>query len=62
LRQPQRKVVAAAATDDRMTCTHHEEPAMQSLHDLEATSITGEPIRLSEFEGQLCLIVNVASR
>jgi glutathione peroxidase len=35
---------------------------MQSLHELEATSITGEPIRLSEFEGQLCLIVNVASR
>jgi len=35
---------------------------MPSLHDLESQSITGEPIRLSEFEGQLCLVVNVASR
>ena len=35
---------------------------MSSLHDFEATSIEGEPIRLSQFEGQLCLVVNVASR
>jgi hypothetical protein len=35
---------------------------MPSMHDFEALSITGEPIRLSEFEGQLCLVVNVASR
>lgn len=35
---------------------------MPSLHDFEAPSITGEPIRLLEFEGQLCLVVNVASR
>jgi hypothetical protein len=35
---------------------------MPSLYDLESQSITGEPIRLSEFEGQLCLVVNVASR
>jgi glutathione peroxidase len=35
---------------------------MPSLHDFEAPSITGEPIRLSQFEGQLCLVVNVASR
>lgn len=35
---------------------------MASFHDLEAPSITGEPVRLSEFEGQLCLVVNVASR
>jgi glutathione peroxidase-family protein len=35
---------------------------MPSLHDFEATSITGESIRFSKFEGQLCLIVNVASR
>ena len=35
---------------------------MPRLHDFEAISITGEPIRFSEFEGQLCLVVNVASR
>ena len=35
---------------------------MPSLYDLEVTSIQGEPVRLSEFEGQLCLVVNVASR
>jgi glutathione peroxidase len=35
---------------------------MSSLHDFEATSIQGEPVRLSQFEGQLCLVVNVASR
>ena len=35
---------------------------MPSFHDLEAQSITGEPVRLSQFEGQLCLVVNVASR
>ena len=35
---------------------------MSSLHDFEVSSITGEPVRLSEFEGRLCLVVNVASR
>ena len=35
---------------------------MSSLYDFEALSITGEPIRLSTFEGQLSLVVNVASR
>jgi len=46
-----------------MARSHRKErAAMPSFHDLEATSITEEPIRLSEFEGQLCLVVNVASR
>lgn len=35
---------------------------MSSLHDFDARSITGELIELSQFEGQLCLVVNVASR
>ena len=35
---------------------------MPSLFDFEVTSIQGEPIQLSQFEGQLCLVVNVASR
>lgn len=35
---------------------------MASLHDFETPSITGEPTRLSDFEGQLCLVVNVASK
>ena len=41
---------------------HSEGAFMPSLHDLEVPSITDEPIRLSEFEGQLCVVVNVASR
>jgi hypothetical protein len=41
---------------------HNPGVDMPSLHDFEAPSIKGEPIRLSEFEGQLCLVVNVASR
>jgi glutathione peroxidase-family protein len=35
---------------------------MAKLTDFEMTSITGEPIRLSEFEGQVSLVVNVATR
>ena len=35
---------------------------MSSFHDFEATSIDGEPIQLSQFAGQLCVVVNVASR
>jgi len=35
---------------------------MPSFYDFEATSITGEPVRLSEYEGNICLVVNVASR
>ena len=35
---------------------------MAGMHDFEATSITGEPIALSQFEGQLSLVVNVASQ
>ena len=35
---------------------------MASFHDFEVQAITGEPVRLSQFEGQLCVVVNVASR
>ncbi len=35
---------------------------MARLADFEMRSITGEPIRLSEFEGQVSLVVNVATR
>ena len=35
---------------------------MASVHDFEMDSITGEPVRLSDYEGQVCLIVNVASK
>ncbi len=34
---------------------------MQSFHDFEMSSITGEPVKLSRYEGQVCLVVNVAS-
>jgi hypothetical protein len=40
---------------------HPKGDSMPNFHDLEAQSITGEPTRLSQFEGQLCLVVNVAS-
>ncbi len=35
---------------------------MATLHDFEMASITGEPVKLSQYEGQICLVVNVASR
>ena len=35
--------------------------AMASLHDFEMNSIEGESVKLSQFENQVCLIVNVAS-
>jgi len=35
---------------------------MPSMFDIETVSITGEPARLSEYEGQVSLVVNVASQ
>jgi glutathione peroxidase len=35
--------------------------AMTTFHDFEMTSITGDPVPLSTFSGQMCLVVNVAS-
>ncbi len=35
---------------------------MPDFHDLEMTSITGEPVSLANFKENLCLVVNVASR
>jgi glutathione peroxidase-family protein len=35
---------------------------MSRFHELEMPSITGEPVRFSEYEGRLSLVVNVASR
>lgn len=35
---------------------------MACIHDFEMTSITGENIPLSRYQGQVCLIVNVASK
>lgn len=32
------------------------------FHDLQMTAITGEMVSFADFQGQLCLIVNVASR
>jgi glutathione peroxidase-family protein len=33
-----------------------------SFHDFEMKSITGQTVDLSSYEGQLCLVVNVASQ
>jgi glutathione peroxidase-family protein len=35
---------------------------MPSLHDFTMDSITGEPVSLSDYAGQVCLVVNLASR
>ena len=34
---------------------------MNRFHELEMTSITGEPVAFAQFRGQVCLVVNVAS-
>jgi glutathione peroxidase-family protein len=34
---------------------------MSTFHEFEMTSITGTPVPFDQFEGQLCVIVNVAS-
>ena len=34
---------------------------MSQFHELEMASITGEPVVFSRYQGQLCLVVNVAS-
>lgn len=36
-------------------------PQMASLHDFTMRSITGDDVSLSQFAGQTCLVVNVAS-
>ncbi len=35
---------------------------MSSLHDFTMMSITGEQVDLKQYEGQVCLVVNVASK
>jgi glutathione peroxidase-family protein len=35
---------------------------MTDFHALEMTSITGERIPFERFRGQVCLVINVASR
>ena len=35
---------------------------MATIHDFEMDSITGERVKLSQYQGQVCLIVNVASK
>ena len=35
---------------------------MSSFHDFEMESITGESVALSSYQGDVCLVVNLASR
>ena len=35
---------------------------MATIHDFEMDSITDELVPLSQYEGRVCLIVNLASR
>ena len=35
---------------------------MSSMHDFEMTSIQGENVALSSYQGKVCLVVNVASK
>lgn len=39
-----------------------EENDMANMHDFQMTSIDGEDVSLSSYEGQVCLVVNVASK
>ena len=34
---------------------------MSTFHDFEMTSITGDQVSFDEFQGQVCLVVNVAT-
>jgi len=39
------------------------DPAVaKSVHDFSATNIDGEEVHLSKYKGQVCVIVNVASK
>jgi hypothetical protein len=42
--------------------THREHRPMSAFHDLTMTSITGDTVAFSQYEGQVCLVVNLASR
>ncbi len=35
---------------------------MAKIHDFEMTSIQGESVKLSNYENQVCLVVNVATQ
>lgn len=35
---------------------------MSSMHDFTMSSITGDKVNLSDYAGQICLVVNVASQ
>ena len=35
---------------------------MTTMHDFEMKSITGEPVKLSQYRDKVCLIVNVATK
>ena len=35
---------------------------MPSMHDFTMASITGDDVALSEYEGRVCLVVNLASQ
>jgi glutathione peroxidase-family protein len=35
---------------------------MASMHDFEMDSITGEKVDLSQYQGRVCLVVNLASQ
>lgn len=35
---------------------------MTKMHDFEMTSIEGNSVKLSDYQNQVCLVVNVASQ
>ena len=41
--------------------SHPSGDAMASMHDFTMASITGEDVSFDGFEGQFCVVVNVAS-
>ena len=35
---------------------------VSQFHSFEMDSITGEPVKFSDYEGKVCLVVNLASK
>ncbi len=51
----------APIASERRSIRRARMTAMSTFHEFEMTSITGDQVSFDQFEGQICLIVNVAS-
>ena len=56
-----RTLIQLEVNNLKKTNLEQKELDMASLYDFEMKSITGESVALSQYDGQVCLIVNLAS-